>query len=531
MWPSGNAGAATDSLSEQDRIEAAIPTKALVPPRKPRKLLIFDLNVGYGGHASIRTANAAFTRMGQKTGAFATVVSRDPSIFRPDSLRQFDAVFFNNNVGNLFTDPALRQSLIEFVYGGGGLLGVHGTTVAFTRWTEGAREDWPEFGIMLGGRGANHKANDEHVFIRLDDPGHPVNQPFGGRDFEYRSEFFRVHGPYSRDRVRVLLSIDTQKTDMQQAPAYGQLVRADNDYALAWVRNYGRGRVFYCTIAHQPSIFWDPRMLQFYLAAVQFALGDLPAPTTPSSKLTPAVKAQEKLGWRLGVEADTFPKHSLFEAIDKTSQLGLSYLGGSNAQKVSPEIPKSFGLQLTDEELKQVRLKLDAGGVRLLTYRMHPTPTDPAGWRRVFEFGRKIGIETLVADPPGALDTIERCCEEFGINVALGSRDREAAPQPYRHPAGPRIGAWADLGDWMRSGVDPLEAARMLKDRLIAVQLPTLPESKPTGADRIEPFLREISRLGVRPTMFSIGCSGSESLPEMVRSIEGFNRITLELTK
>ena len=109
MWPSGNAGAATDSLSEQDRIEAAIPTKALVPPRKPRKLLIFDLNVGYGGHASIRTANAAFTRMGQKTGAFATVVSRDPSIFRPDSLRQFDAVFFNNNVGNLFTDTALRD--------------------------------------------------------------------------------------------------------------------------------------------------------------------------------------------------------------------------------------------------------------------------------------------------------------------------------------------------------------------------------------------------------------------------------------
>jgi hypothetical protein len=63
------------------------------------------------------------------------------------------------------------------------------------------------------------------------------------------------------------------------------------------------------------------------------------------------------------------------------------------------------------------------------------------------------------------------------------------------------------------------------------VQLPTLPESKPTGADRIEPFLREISRLGVRPTMFSIGCSGSESLAQMVRGIEGFNRITLELTK
>jgi hypothetical protein len=46
------------------RIEAAIPTKAFIRPRRHRKLLIFDLNVGYGGHGSIPTANLAFTRMG-----------------------------------------------------------------------------------------------------------------------------------------------------------------------------------------------------------------------------------------------------------------------------------------------------------------------------------------------------------------------------------------------------------------------------------------------------------------------------------
>jgi type 1 glutamine amidotransferase len=48
------------------------------------------------------------------------------------------------------------------------------------------------------------------------------------------------------------------------------------------VRSYGKGRVFYCTIAHNPQVFWDPLMLQFYLGAMQFALGDLPAPTEPS---------------------------------------------------------------------------------------------------------------------------------------------------------------------------------------------------------------------------------------------------------
>lgn len=269
---------------EKLKIEQAIPEKAIVAPAKPRKLLIFDLNVGYGGHRSIPYANLAFTLMGRKTGAFDTVVSHDPSVFKPASLKQFDAVFLNNTVGNLFEDPELRRSLMESVQRGGGLMGVHGTTVAFTKWP-GAREDWPEFGAMLGARGANHRENTERVFIKLDDPQHPLNRVFGGKGFEYRDEFFRVYEPYSRDRLRVLLSIDTQKTDLDRGPYRGKRERADNDYALAWVRSQGKGRVFYCTIAHHPQVFWDPMMLKFYLGAAQFVLGDLPASTTPSGKV------------------------------------------------------------------------------------------------------------------------------------------------------------------------------------------------------------------------------------------------------
>ena len=272
------------SPEERLKIEQALPAKAPAAPKKPRKLLVFTLNVGYGdGHRSIPHASLAFTLMGKKTGAFETVVSRDPEIFRPQSLGQFDAVFLNNTVGNLFTDAELRRSLLEFVTGGGGLLGVHGTAVAFTRWDQGGREDWREFALMLGARGANHRISTERVFIKLDDPEHPVNRAFGGEGFDFRDEFFRFQEVYSRDRVRVLLSIDTAKTDMRQGRSFGKVDRPDNDYALAWVRSQGKGRVFYSTIGHNPYVFWDKRMLEFYLAAIQFALGDLEAPTAPSS--------------------------------------------------------------------------------------------------------------------------------------------------------------------------------------------------------------------------------------------------------
>ncbi len=385
----------------QAKVEAALPGKAPAVPKRSRKLLIFDLNVGYGGHGSIPTANFAFTRMGEQTGAFATVVSKDPAVFAAESLRQFDAVFFNNNVGNLFTDPALRQNLIDFVYRGGGLMGVHGTTVAFTRWTEGAAEDWPEFGIMLGARGANHRASDERVLIRLDDPGHPLVAPFGGQPFEYRDEFFRYQQVYSRNRNRVLMSIDVEKSDLKQGKELGNCFREDGDYALAWVRQYGRGRVFHCTIAHNPSVFWDPKMLEFYLGAAQFVLGDLAAPTTPSAKLTEAVRAQEKLGWRVALSVPPGDDTTLFDAIDRAAEVGLLAVSANYGMKVSNEIPAPFDARLNDDQLRAIRLKLDAAGVRLLACRFGPFGGNASVLRRRIHFFHKMGIEMTLMAPSG----------------------------------------------------------------------------------------------------------------------------------
>jgi sugar phosphate isomerase/epimerase/type 1 glutamine amidotransferase len=531
------------------KIEEALPDKAVADPAKPRKLLIFDVNVGYPGHPSRFYANLAFRRMGEKTGAFETVISRDISVFERENLQQFDAVFLNNTVGNLFEDPQLRQNLLEFVCGGGGLLGVHGTSVAFTQWP-GAREDWPEFGVMLGARGASHRNNDEHIVFRFDEPGHPLNRPFGEKGFEYRDEFFRFHAPYSRERVRVLLSIDTEKADMNQGPARGGVERADNDYAIAWVRNYGRGRVFYCTVAHNPYVFWDPTMLRFYLGAVQFALGDLPAPTIPSARLTPAVRAQEQLGWRLGITAYSFHKYTLFEAIDKTEELRLPYFGGLSFQKVSREIPKNFDAQLSDDELRQIRLKLDSAGVRLLTHYYARIPGDEEGCRRVFEFGRKMGIETLISEPPlEALDMIERFCDEYDINLAIHNHGQKQSPH-YWHPdkilevcegRSHRIGACVDVGYWVRSGIDPVEGIRTLGNRLITVQMHDLHELSSEGHDvpwgtgkvPVEKLLRDFHRLGIKPTMFGLEYSYDwyDSMPEIAQSAEFFDNTSLKLAE
>ena len=345
--------------------------------------------------------------------------------------------------------------------------------------------------------------------------------------------------------MRVLFSIDTERTDLNQGAARGQPRRADNDYALAWVRNYGRGRVFYCTVAHNPYVFWDPAMLKFYLGATQFALGDLPAPTIPSARLTPAVQAQEQLGWRLGLTAYSLHQYTLFETIDKAQSLGLLFLDGLSFQKVSAEIPKDFDGELSDEELRQIRLKLDAAGVRLVSHFYAQIPADEEGCRRVFEFARKMGIETLISEPPlEALDMIEKFCDEYDVNLALHNHGQDQSPH-YWHPEnlvkvcqgrGPRIGACPDIGYWVRSGIDPIEGVRTLGSRLITIQMHDLHELSSqghdvpwgTGAVPVESLLKELHRLGIRPTVFGLEFSYDwyDSLPEMSQSVDFFNGVS-----
>jgi len=524
------------SSDDRARIEQALPPRAIVPPVKPRRLLIFTLNVGYGGHPSIAYANEAFTAMGRKTGAFETVVSSDPAAFERDSLKTFDAVFFNNTVGNCFTNADLRQNLLEFITGGGGLLGVHGTSVAFTRWP-GAIEDWPEFGCLIGARGANHKDSNEDVWMKLDDPDHPINRVFGGRGFEYRDEFFRPQGTYSRLRDRVLLSIDTTRTDPNKGQPRGDCYRADNDYAVAWVRNYGRGRVFYCTIAHNPYVFYDPTMLQFYLAAIQFALGDLPCPTTPSARLTPAVRSQEELGWRLGLEPADVRNLTLFDSFEQAAQAGLVYVGGSSRQSVSKELAKRFGPELNDTELSQIRLKLDGVGLRLLTCEIGSLPEDELECRRLFHFARKMGIETfIVALNPDTLDLTERLSAEYDVNVAFHG-ELEPVLKAIRD-RNPHLGACGDVKAWLEAGVDPIQAVRALKWRLLTLDLPE--PSKPgnreqatASTERNERLLSEVRRLQWHPTMFGLSDSddGRSSAGTLAAAREEFDRITLNLSK
>jgi type 1 glutamine amidotransferase/sugar phosphate isomerase/epimerase len=268
-----------ERLTEKDRagVEAAVPATAPAKPKRPRRLLVIDLQVGYGGHGSIPAANMAVELWGKKTGAYETVLSNDLDNLKYPRIKQFDAIFLNNTVGELFPDPQVRVGLMRFIREGGGLIGYHATAHASA--------DWPEFGDMLGARRGNHRDANEKATIKIDDPASPLTAAFEGKEFEWQDEFFRyTTPPYAREKVHVLLSFDVEKTDMHQKPDCNICDRADNDIAVSWIRSYGKGRIFYATIGHLPRLFATPPLAKFFLAGIQFALGDLHADTTPGGK-------------------------------------------------------------------------------------------------------------------------------------------------------------------------------------------------------------------------------------------------------
>jgi type 1 glutamine amidotransferase len=268
---------------DRAKIEAALPAKALASPKKPRKLLVFDRQGiyngrQYGGHASIPHGNLAAQLMGEKTGAFVATLSSEPGAIAAANLKQYDAVYLNNTVGDVFDTPEMRAAFAAFVDNGGGVVGNHGTSVASPQWTE--------FGEILGATGASHREPTEKATIIVEDPSHPIVRAFDGKPFEYVDEFYRLAPPYSRDKLRVLLSIDPIVTDMMQGRCFGGCLRDDNDYPVAWIRQHGKARVFYTSLGHNPDVFWDPRMLTMFLAGIQYALGDLEADATPRPRGT-----------------------------------------------------------------------------------------------------------------------------------------------------------------------------------------------------------------------------------------------------
>jgi type 1 glutamine amidotransferase len=265
----GNVPVPTEE--ELRKVEAALPAEAPAQAQKPRKILVFWRTEGYF-HQCIPLGNQALKMLGEKTGAYSVEISDDMAMFEPGNLERFDAVLLNSTT-RLQPNEQQLAGLLDFVRQGKGIIGIHAATDNFYCCDDASD--------MMGGLFDGHPWGAGGTWaIKVDEPDHPLNHGFSSPTFQIKDELYQIKGNYSRANQRVLLSLDMD-AEQNHKVAPGSIRRQDQDFGITWIKPFGKGRVFYCSLGHNKHVFWNAEVLRHYLAGIQYALGDFSVDDAP----------------------------------------------------------------------------------------------------------------------------------------------------------------------------------------------------------------------------------------------------------
>jgi len=240
---------------------------------KKRNLLVIAQSKGYQ-HESISTAMVTLYNLGRDSGRWETTfrtdcgaITKKPLKYEAKNLNHYDAVAFFTD-GNLDMDESQKADLLSFIRDDGkGFLGIHSAAITFL--------GWPDYGKMLGGYFDGHPWGQFEAPIVVEDPAFPGMGEFP-RKFALRDEIYQIKD-YSRDKVRVLLRLDPDKVDLSRKGVH----RKDRDFAVAWAREYGKGRVVYNGLGHTRDAWDRPDLRKMWSDLVLWSMGLIPGDATP----------------------------------------------------------------------------------------------------------------------------------------------------------------------------------------------------------------------------------------------------------
>jgi len=224
------------------------------------KKLLYVTTAGTFAHASRPLSREVVRKMGVDSGRFEATVTDSPDLITPEGLQKFDGVLFYTQ-GDLETSPLSkdnREALIQWIKDGHAFIGVHSASDTY--------KDWEPYWEMLGGTFNGHPWNADNPAIQVDveDPSHPAAQPIP-EGWEIQDEIYQFRN-YDRARVHVILS-------MNEASIQGKGNRPDQDYALAWCRDHGQGKVFYTALGHREDVWANSTYQAHLLGGILWAFG------------------------------------------------------------------------------------------------------------------------------------------------------------------------------------------------------------------------------------------------------------------
>jgi type 1 glutamine amidotransferase len=222
---------------------------------EPKKLLVVTVTTGFR-HGSIATAEKVLEKLAAESKLFTV------------DLRNYDGVIFANTTGDLPLPD--KDGFIQWLQSGKAFIGMHSATDTF--------HGFRPYIEMIGGEFDGHPWS-QPVTVRVDDAGNPASKSFP-KEFEINDEIYQFKS-YSRADKDVLLQLDSSneerpkvapKKDATPLGFFQRGKRTDGDYAVSWVKTFGKGRVFYTSLGHRDQVWEDPRYQEHILGGIRWAL-------------------------------------------------------------------------------------------------------------------------------------------------------------------------------------------------------------------------------------------------------------------
>jgi len=254
----------------------------------------------------------------------------------------------------------------------------------------------------------------------------------------------------------------------------------------------------------------------------------------------PIPDANKVNGFAIGAQAYTFNRFTVFEAIEKTAEAGAKVIEFYPGQRLSKEEPTvKWDHNASDETFAKVVAKLAQHGIKAVNYGVVSIPTEEAEARKIFAFGKKLGLYGITTESFEAIDTIEKMVKEFDIRVGFHDHPRRPDKPSYRmwdpyfileltKGRDERIGACADTGHWQTSGINPLWAVKTLKGRIVSSHLKDKEDFGKshdvpygTGVGQIGDILAELKAQGFQGNIsIEYEYNWENSLPEVKKCVE-----------
>jgi sugar phosphate isomerase/epimerase len=192
---------------------------------------------------------------------------------------------------------------------------------------------------------------------------------------------------------------------------------------------------------------------------------------------------------QLGVQAWTFRSFTFHEMLGKVRALGLQHLQAYSGQALGGGLEGQFGPDMPAAARSTVQQWLREHGISVVSLGVTGAG-DEAGWRRLLDFARAFGIQTIATEvTPEQLRVAAPLAQAAGIRLALHNHP---TPSRYADPAvalatvrdfGPHVGICADTGHWTRSGYDSVAALRQMEGRLFELHFKDVSEPAPKAHD------------------------------------------------